>query len=149
MIEEASSVISCIVDMTNAIYSLGLPADMNQLQGEAFHKSDAVSGNKRKNRAAVHVVEPDCIPAIVSPNLNPMSNHDLPLGMEEFDLQHHQDEEDNSSAFSPETLIDYVLYETDNSVLSPPSPPKKAKVDMTKEAAKVLPLPAGMAAQVN
>ena len=62
-------------------------------------------GLKRKERAAV--VEPDPVPVVQIPTM--------------------QDMDESSSSLSPENLVDYVLHETDDSVLSPPTR-KKAKL---------------------
>lgn len=131
MIKEASSVISCIVEMTNAIYSLPLSGDLEEFQGVTSPGSPVrqdVASAKRRERPAV-IVEPDeaCVP-LVSPSLCPMGAPGIP-SLEEWDL----DRETNSSrdgnnyvTLSAENLVDYVLYDTDDSVLTPPN--KKAKL---------------------
>jgi hypothetical protein len=131
MIKEASSVISCIVEMTNVIYSLSLPGGVDEFQGVAAPLSPVrqhVASVKRKQRPAV-IVEPDedGVP-VVSPSLCPIGDPEIP-SLEEWDL----DRETNSSrdgnihgTLSAENLVDYVLYDTDDCVLTPSN--KKAKI---------------------
>jgi hypothetical protein len=124
MIKEASSVISCIVEMTNAIYSLSLPGGVDDFQGVVPPPSPVgqhIASGKRKEGPAV-IVEPneDLVP-VVSPSLYPMAVPEKP-SLEEWYL----DRETNYATLSAENLVDYVLHDTDDSVLTPPD--KKAKI---------------------
>ncbi|CAB9503348.1 expressed unknown protein [Seminavis robusta] len=107
MIAEASSVISSIVDMTIAIYSNSLLAGFDELKDlKDAPRSPVPEDSSRKRKAAV--VEPDPSPVVQMPTWEAM--------------------DESSSSLSPENLVDYILHETDDSVLSPPSQKKKAKV---------------------
>jgi hypothetical protein len=131
MIKEASSVISCIVEMTNAIYSLSLPGGVDAFQDVAASRSPVrqhVASLKRKQRPAV-IVEPDedGVP-VVSPSLCPMGDLEIP-SLEEWDLDRETISSRDGNSYvtlSAENLVDYVLYDTDDSVLTPPN--KKAKL---------------------
>lgn len=131
MIEQAASVISCIIDMTNATYSMALPLSLDAAQGAA-----ALENNRRKRKASPSWVEPDV--AVVSPPLQPRDP------VQTCDVQdiHLADESDGSesselTAEGCEYLLDVVLNETNDSILSSPSQ-KRMKM---AEAATVPPLP--------
>ena len=143
MIKQASNVISCIVAMTNALYSLALPAAFDQVQAEARAENGPGSapvspvademplGDASVARKVATLIEPDI--AVVSPSLQPKTRtstkRDNP-SIPELNLKNNKssDDEEESSLLSPEScesLVDYVLHDSVQ-VLGPPEA-KRAK----------------------
>jgi hypothetical protein len=128
MIEQATSVISCIVEMTNVLFSLSLPSSLDEAQDAALSSvrlptQDGSPRTKRKERS--HLLEPDA--AVVSPSISPMVDCEV---LEDFYLDDDQETERSMelSAERCEHLVDFLLNETPHSILSLPSSRKKAKV---------------------
>ena len=136
MIKQASSVISCIVAMTNAMYSLALPAAFDQVAGSApvSPVADEIPlDDAAVARKVATLIEQDI--AVVSPSLQPKARkstkRDSP-SIPELNLKNNKslDDEDEASLLSPEScesLVDYVLHDSVK-VLGPPKA-KRAKVD--------------------
>jgi hypothetical protein len=129
MIEQAESVISCIVEMTNAAFSLSLPPSLDEAQGvTSSNNQDTSPSPKRKARS--HVVEP--VSAVVSPSLRPTES--------EMDCIHgfclDQGEGNELSPEKTASIVDLVLYGAPGSILSPPT--KKRKI-VSVEGAGALP----------
>jgi hypothetical protein len=140
MIEQASCVISRIVEMTNAAYSIALPG-YEEAQAEAtrhkvlvspsHHGRDAQVPVEDRDNGDAAVVEP-CL-NIVSPSLNPLGAVSKPLAIPDLELE--ADDEINLSTENCEHLVDCVFGDIDDSFMRPSSP-KRAKHAATVEAGR-------------
>lgn len=132
MIEQAECVISCIVEMTNAAFSLSLPSSLVEAQGVASSTNQGTSRSP-KRKAGPHLIEPGS--AVVSPSLRPTEGEmDC---VDSFNLD--QGEGSELSLEKTASIVDLVLYEAPESILSPPT--KKMKVVSVAGAEALLTIP--------
>lgn len=137
MIRQASRVISRIVEMTNAAYSLALP-NYEDAQAEAIrHNLPASPANQKGNVHPEDHPEQGSSLHIISPSLKPVKEStsttdsdppvvpDLTLG-----------DESTLSTEKCEHLVDYIFGEINDSFMRPPSS-KKAKFSSGVDALPV------------
>ena len=157
MIKQASNVITCIVAMTNALYSLALPAAFDQVRAEAREVNDAAGApvspvgdeipldDVAVAKEVATLIEPDI--AVVSPPLQPKVRGSLKRNdpsMPELNLKREDelDSDEEATLLSPEScesLVDYVLHDSVH-VLGP-SKAKRARLgNLTLPGSKAEPV---------
>lgn len=110
MAEEASKVISCIVEMTNTAFAIPLPATPKDATNEAKATAQAASVAPEQSQPAM----------VAFPDVVAIKKH-----------SRDDDDEDTIVTLSAEkcaNIIDCLIGELDDTVLSPPPCSKRAKV---------------------